>query len=139
MHEWALAESVVETVRQEMESRKNPKVEKVTLLFGELQSIDREIFREGLDYFLSEDIPVTGDVFVIKDEPALFVCNKCSGEWTLKAMEGITEEEREAIHFLPESAHVYISCPECGSPDFRIERGRGVSIASIEFIEEKEA
>jgi hydrogenase nickel incorporation protein HypA/HybF len=46
--------------------------------------------------------------------------------------------EREAVHFLPEAAHAYLRCPRCGSVDFDVAAGRGVSIVSIE-LEEPEA
>jgi hydrogenase nickel incorporation protein HypA/HybF len=41
------------------------------------------------------------------------------------------EETSEAVHFVPEMAHVYLKCPKCGSPDFEIAEGRGVWLASI--------
>ena len=43
------------------------------------------------------------------------------------------EQEREAIHFLPESAHAYLRCPGCGGPDFVLAAGRGVSIEAVEL------
>ena len=43
----------------------------------------------------------------------------------------LDEQTREAIHFLPEAAHAFIRCPSCKSPDYRVQAGRGVSIASI--------
>jgi len=41
------------------------------------------------------------------------------------------EDESEAIHFIPEVAFVHARCPKCGSPDFEIMTGRGVSITLI--------
>lgn len=43
----------------------------------------------------------------------------------------LDEATCEAIHFLPEVAHTFISCPNCGSPDFRVTAGRDVSVVSI--------
>jgi len=43
----------------------------------------------------------------------------------------LNEDESEAIHFIPEVAFVHARCPKCGSPDFEIMTGRGVSITSI--------
>jgi hydrogenase nickel incorporation protein HypA/HybF len=40
--------------------------------------------------------------------------------------------EAEAVHFIPELAHAFLQCPSCGSPDFEMLAGRGVSIGSIE-------
>jgi hydrogenase nickel incorporation protein HypA/HybF len=136
MHEWALAESVVETVKKELSEKNAVKVEKVLLHFGELQDVDEDVFRNGLSQYLAEDSRVPEEAFVIETEPAEFSCTVCGAEWSLDSVQNLTDDEREAIHFLPESAHVYISCPRCGSPDFRLTRGRGVSIASIEFLTE---
>ena len=77
------------------------------------------------------DYPFNEDVIHIESDPALFGCNFCKKEWALEEQEGLSEDQREAIHFLPEAAHVFIRCPGCGSPDFRVIKGRGVSIASI--------
>ena len=43
----------------------------------------------------------------------------------------LNEDESEAIHFIPEVAFVHTRCPKCGSPDFEIQKGRGVSITQI--------
>ena len=43
----------------------------------------------------------------------------------------MTADDLEAIHLLPETIHVYGRCPSCGSPDFEVVRGRGVSIGSV--------
>ena len=37
----------------------------------------------------------------------------------------LEKDESEAIHFLPELAHTFIRCPQCGGPDFH-ERARDV-------------
>ena len=133
MHEWALAESVLESVKNHLNEQKQGKdfqVKSVNILFGELQEIDEEIFRSGLNILLA-DYPFDEDVIHIESDPALFGCNFCKKEWALQNQAGLSEDEREAIHFLPEAAHVFIRCPGCGSPDFRVIKGRGVSIASI--------
>jgi hydrogenase nickel incorporation protein HypA/HybF len=70
-------------------------------------------------------------VFTVEHEPALFRCNACAHEWSLSESGGLTEEESEAIHFLPETSHLFVQCPSCGGTDFSIERGRGVSITEI--------
>jgi hydrogenase nickel incorporation protein HypA/HybF len=46
----------------------------------------------------------------------------------------IEDDIKEAIHFLPEAVHAYISCPNCGSFDFEIVGGRGVYIRRIEAV-----
>ena len=134
MHEWALAESVVETVKHHLEERDSPKLRSVTLLFGELQNIDQEIFREGLENLLIGE-GFDSAVFHVEQEKAVFRCNRCESQWGLQDRSDLEEDEREAIHFMPEAAHVYMRCPGCSSPDFRVEKGRGVLVKSIVFEE----
>jgi hydrogenase nickel incorporation protein HypA/HybF len=134
MHEWALAESVVETVKKHLEGRQKPRLKSVTLLFGELQRIDQEIFEHGLENLL-EGESFGSDVFHIEQEKASFRCNRCKADWGFEDLADLQEDEREAIHFMPEAAHVYMRCPRCSSPDFQVERGRGVLVKSI-VIEE---
>jgi Zn finger protein HypA/HybF involved in hydrogenase expression len=38
----------------------------------------------------------------------------------------------EAIHFIPELSHAFVRCPECGSPDFIILAGRGITLERVE-------
>lgn len=135
MHEWALAEAVLETIGNELQGRKNSRVSRVVLRFGELQSVDREIFLHGLK-ILAKDAPFGPEIFEFETDRAVFHCRRCDAEWTLDDAGELDEEEKEAIHFLPEASHVYLRCPSCRSPDFRIEGGRGVGIGSIEIEED---
>ena len=136
MHEWALAEAVLETVGNELKGRKNPRLRSVTLVFGELQSVDSDVFMGGLK-ILAEKKSIDPEVFQIVPGLATFHCRACDSEWTLEEVPDLEEEEKEAIHFLPEVAHAYLRCPECRSPDFEVLGGRGVSIQSIEIEEDK--
>jgi hydrogenase nickel incorporation protein HypA/HybF len=134
MHEWALAESVVATIERELKKHKGATLHAVNLLFGELQNIDPEIFQTGMEEMLAE-IPREGEVLHIDTERARFLCNACGAEWGLDETSTLPEEQREAIHFLPEAAHAFLSCPACRSRDYQITAGRGVRVASIELLE----
>lgn len=131
MHEWALAEAVLESVRENTRDQRG-RVVRVLVRFGELQQIDREIFEHGLRE-LCADYPFPADVFEVETESAELRCGACGHRW--RPMDGLDEEQAEAIHFLPEASHAHLRCPQCGSADFAIEAGRGVSIASIEVEE----
>jgi hydrogenase nickel incorporation protein HypA/HybF len=134
MHEWALAEATVEAVRREAGGRR---VLGVRLGFGELQQVDRGVFTAAVaEYAGAAGIAET--VFTVDVEPARLCCRACGLTWALADTPGLTEVEREAVHFLPEAAHAYLRCPGCGSVDFDVTAGRGVSIVSIE-LEESEA
>jgi len=132
MHEWALAEAVVSTVERLYTENGCKPVLAVNVLIGELQHVEMEVFSVGLENAL-KDRPFGPDVFHFEVEKASFRCNACGREWLMEQQQQIGEEEQEAIHFLPEAAHVYMRCPSCGSPDFVLDRGRGVSIKSVEL------
>ncbi len=147
MHEWALAESVVATVQKAVREHGGLPVRAVRVSIGELQAVDLEAFRAGLEAALSRaGAPAEGigrgagpgaalsaDLFAVHLEKVSFGCNRCGAEWLLDSVAGLGEEEREAIHFLPETAHAVLRCPACGSPDFQLKGGRGVSIQSIDL------
>ncbi|ACI19221.1 hydrogenase nickel incorporation protein HypA [Dictyoglomus thermophilum] len=131
MHEWALAEAVVNSAIKMAQEKKLSQVRILSLKVGEVQQIDMEVF----DYAIKE---ISKGTILENSEikytifPAKLLCNNCGNEWSyMESFESLTEEEREAIHFIPETIHVYIKCPKCKSPDFEIKEGRGVFIEEI--------
>jgi hydrogenase nickel incorporation protein HypA/HybF len=75
--------------------------------------------------------------FTLEAIPGKLKCRICDHEWEFNP-KGMDEDESEAIHFVPEVAHVYISCPKCDSPDFQVLEGRGVILASIKGMKSDE-
>ena len=129
MHEWALAESIVTSAVEIAEKENLKKIKEIDISLGELQQIEEDIFRFALDEILKS--MNLGDVeIVIETETAVFKCNNCKHTWEFEK-DKLNETEAEAIHFLPEMAFVHMRCPNCGSPDFTVIKGRGVSITSI--------
>ena len=132
MHEWALADAVISTVERLYQENGRKRILSVKVLIGELQQIEMDVFSMGLQNLLSGR-SFSPDVFHFETEKASFRCNACGNEWLLEQHPELGEEELESIHFLPETAHVYMRCPACGSPDFALEKGRGVTIQSVEL------
>ena len=128
MHEWALAEGVIKTADKFAEDQQMEEVTEVRIMIGELQQIEHDIIEFALDQMRTPRMK--NAKFVIDTVPAVFKCRKCSHEWKLETGK-LDEETGEAIHFVPEMAHVYLKCPNCGSPDFEVTEGRGVWLASI--------
>jgi len=133
MHEWALAESVVTAAIQAAEKEHIKHITKIIVRLGELQQINDEIFRfaiEGItdtykEWFDEVDIE-------IEIEQTTLECHRCSHSWKFADMKpNLDDDESEAIHFIPEVAFVHTRCPHCGSPDFKILKGRGVTLARI--------
>jgi hydrogenase nickel incorporation protein HypA/HybF len=133
MHEWALAEGVITTAQKFAEENGLTKVTEVVVMIGELQQIDHDVLEFTFQQLKTELFKDAK--FVLKTQPAMFKCRACGNEWSFKA-QGLSEDMSEAIHFVPEMAHVYIKCTECESPDFEVSQGRGVWLATIKGVKE---
>jgi hydrogenase nickel incorporation protein HypA/HybF len=131
MHEWALAEGVIKTADKVAEEQHLEEITEIRIMIGELQQVEHEIIEFALDQLRTPRMKKAK--FVIDSMPAKFRCRKCSKEWDFTA-EKMNEETSEAIHFVPEMAHVFIKCPQCGSPDFEVLEGRGVWLGSIKGV-----
>jgi hydrogenase nickel incorporation protein HypA/HybF len=128
MHEWALAEAVIATVTQTAEKESLKQVTEVNVKIGEMQQVERNIFRFALAKLKPANLKNTK--FHITQAKAKLKCRVCGNIW-LFGKQKLDKETVEAIHFVPEVAHTYIKCPKCGSPDFEIAEGRGVWLESI--------
>ncbi len=132
MHEWALAESVIVSSIKAAEKEKLSKIKEIIILIGELQQIENEIFEFALNEVVKTYDILKEVKFTIEIEKTKLKCNNCNENWGFdKIKKKINEDESEAIHFIPEVAFVHTRCPKCGSPDFEIISGRGVSISQI--------
>ena len=128
MHEWALAEAVVSAASKLAEEQGLKRVKLIRLRVGELQQIDLEVFKYALDQIAKESLPEAR--FEIVVENAEFRCRVCNKVWRFRRDE-LDPSIQEAIHVIPEVAHAFLRCPSCGSSDFEVVRGRGVSIESM--------
>jgi hydrogenase nickel incorporation protein HypA/HybF len=131
MHEWALAEAVIAAASQIAEEEGLREVTEVKLKVGELQNLELDL----LDFAFSQLKPAKfrNAKLSVEMERAEFKCRICGNTWLFKRNE-LDSSTSEAIHFLPETAHIYIKCPKCGSPDFEILHGRGVLLESIKGV-----
>ena len=135
MHEWALAEGLISTATRIAEEEGLDKITQVNIMVGELQQIEHDVLLFAIDQLRS---PMLKDAeFVLDTVHAKLKCRACSEVWVYNPGE-VEEDVSEAIHFVPEMAHVYIKCPKCGSPDFEILEGRGVWLASVKGLKHDE-
>jgi hydrogenase nickel incorporation protein HypA/HybF len=128
MHEWALAEAVIKTAEEIAQQEKLKQVNEVTIKIGELQDVEREIFRFALAQLKPPKFKEAK--FRILTAKSTLKCKVCGNTWQFNKKE-MNKETVEAIHFVPEVAHTYMKCPKCGSPDFEISQGRGIWLESI--------
>jgi len=129
VHEWALAESIILYIKQQGYVN----IKKLRVCIGVLQSIDKEILNYALRE-LAEEYGVKLDKVELVDEYPLLKCNVCGFMWSINPSE-ISDDVREAIHFIPEAIYAYYKCPRCGSLDYSIVKGRGISEISVDVHE----
>jgi len=133
MHEWALAEGVVSTVEKMAEDEGLKQILEVNVKIGELQQVDYEILKFALEQLRTNK--TAGAKFTLETVPAALMCRVCGEKWKFNTLE-ISKEKTEAIHFLPEMAHIYLQCPKCRSPDFEITEGRGIWLGDVKGTKE---
>jgi hydrogenase nickel incorporation protein HypA/HybF len=137
MHEWALAESIVIAATEEARKEKLKSITKIIIKVGELQQIEKEIFLFALMELSKIQKPsIQKNAFVIKTDKSTLTCKNCGMQWNYSDMKkNLSKTEAESIHFIPEIVFVHTRCPRCGSPDFEITKGRGVTLVSITGVQ----
>lgn len=133
LHEFALADAVAASAVLAASEAGIEPIERIVVAVGELQQIERELFEFSLTQVLSQQqTPLAGTEFVIEEERARFACRVCEEEFALADVPASSEDQSEAIHFVPELAHAFLRCPNCGSPDYEVLAGRGVTLLRVE-------
>jgi len=128
VHEWALAEAIVEHV---LKNRENNILEKIVLRIGLLQTIDLDILKFALEeLFKLNNISVEKIEFI--EEDISLKCRKCSYEWRID-INNLDEYIRESIHFIPETIYSFFKCPNCSSRDYDLKTGRGIYVEEIRW------
>ena len=133
MHEWALAEAVVLTAEKAAKEQGFEEIQEITIKLGELQQIEKDTFEFAIrEIILPQKSLFKKTKIQFQEEKAVLKCRNCGHKWTFEDnTKKLNPTEFEAIHFVPEVAHVYMQCPQCKSPDFEITQGRGVWVDSI--------
>ena len=131
MHEWALAEAIINAATEIAEKEGIKEVTQVEIRVGELQQVERDILKFALAQLRTPRLKKTK--FKIETEKAKLKCRACGHAWTFSKNK-LDQNASEAIHFVPEMAHTYIMCPKCGSPDFEILEGRGITMQTVKGV-----
>lgn len=142
MHEWSIAEGIVDTIVIYSLREGAKKVVKAVISIGELSQLNLEILKYAIKA-LSEGTVMENADIVFQTEEATFKCLNCGYSWSFsdvrkKLLKMFCSEEAEEcdnpVHYVPDLINVFVKCPKCGSPDFEISSGRGVKIVSIEVV-----
>lgn len=128
MHEWALAEAVIAAASEIAEKEDLKKIIEINVRVGELQGIELDILEFALSQLRTYKFKDAR--FNIETAKAKLKCRVCSHQWVFEK-DKLEDRIVEAIHFLPEVAHTYVKCPNCGSPDFEIVEGRGIWLGNV--------
>ena len=131
MHEWALAEAIINAACEIAEKEGLKEVTEITVGIGELQTIEPDVLKFALSQLKAAKLKKTK--FELKTEKARLKCRACGKSWVF-SKKNVDTNELEAIHFVPEIAHTYIKCPKCGSPDFEILEGRGIWLENVKGV-----
>ena len=138
MHEWALAEAVVATAVKVAKKEKIKEITRIKIKVGELQKLDTEIFEFALREISQPSRKLLKKAKIeIEIEKGILKCRVCGHDWNFsQAKKGLSDEDSESIHFVPELAHIFVKCPRCKSPDFEVVKGRSIWIESVEGMKE---
>lgn len=131
MHEWALSDATAAACAGVLKKEGFKKITGVTVVLGEVQNISPRAFTGIFDEVKKQYKGVEEAVLKLETEKAKFKCNNCGAEFGMKR-DSLPHEQAEAIHFVPETASLYIKCPSCGSADFSVLEGRGLYIKEAE-------
>ncbi len=98
---------------------------------GELAQFDIRLVRKLLNA-MSKGTPLEGAKIVVEQERSRVKCLSCGKTWSFRDLVGpLSEEEREAVHFLPELLSSWSTCPSCSKSYFEIEEGRSVRVVEV--------
>lgn len=133
MHELALADAVMKAALRAADEAGMDHIDRLVVKVGELQQIEKDLFEFSLSSVLSsQDERLADAAFDVTEERVCFGCNACGRDYTRDDISLKDGDESEAIHFIPELSHAFARCPSCGSPDFEILAGRGITLERIE-------
>lgn len=141
MHELALADSVVKAALRAADDAGMDRIDRIVVKVGELQQIERELFEFSLiNVMPAKDARLAGVEFDVSEELVRFRCRACETEYGRdEANKDQDGDQVEAIHFIPELSHAFVRCPSCGSPDFEIRAGRGITLQRVEGSSEDDS
>lgn len=135
MHEYSLAQAVLNSVEEFMKKDKARGKLKVLVSIGELQHVSAQQFKEILGGAAMER-GIRAE-FSVETESAAFKCFSCGNQWVWeKAKKQLKNHDYDHLHdhehdqdeLLPE-----IACPKCRSNDIEITAGLDVKIKEINF------
>ena len=116
MHELAITETLVETIKKECEKNKIKTPTKITIELGILTTYKKESIKFYYDILKKENDLIKNTVLKIKEKKAKVCCNKCKRQSSIKD-------------------NFAILCRRCNSNDVKIIEGKEINIEKIDYIQ----
>lgn len=131
MHEWALADAIVNSSLKLSKEKGLNKVNEILIRIGEVNSIDLDAFNFAISEIIKGTILENAKI-IFNEIKANLKCNNCGFIFSYEdEFHKLSLDEKEAIHFIPETIHIYLRCPNCKSVDFDFVEGRGIYLEDI--------
>lgn len=119
MHEFALANRIVERVSAALEKqRPGARVTTIRLRVGQLSGVEIEALKFGLELLFPQS-PLAGAQVAIESVAPRLRCGQCGGE--------------SEVRYPP------FRCPDCGGTQVELISGRELQVDSVELAEESQA
>ena len=109
MHEYGLAEGVLDAVRQRADGRK---VAGIRVRFGVRHAVDQESLAQAFS-FVAADTEAAGAVVELVTVPATVTCRDCG--------------------LAAETTDVLAACPRCAGEDVEISGGEEMTLESVTY------
>ncbi len=131
MHEWALADAVCKSSDNIAKEKKLKQIDEISVVLGQVQNIKPKVFDRifeevKLQYTFTKSAKLTTEI-----ETAELQCNKCNNIFGIEDRTNFEHQTSEDMHFIPETARLFLKCDKCKSSDFHITKGRGLYIKEI--------
>ena len=142
MHEFTIAQSIIDTALSEVDAHKASRVKEMTIDVGELGQIDKSVLRQALKILLT-DSKLKGARVRLHVTKVKFSCRKCGHKWAMdeaqkqlsKVPDSLRVREPDSLelplHFLPQLFPAFLRCEKCGSADIGVVQGENVFIRSL--------
>jgi hydrogenase nickel incorporation protein HypA/HybF len=124
MHEVSVMTSILESVKDELESHSYDKVEELVLVVGELTYLGKDQLEFAYEV-LTRGTDLEGSKLVIMDEPVEIKCEPCGYQGPAEYLSD------ESFHYnVP-----MLTCPKCGS-GVKVLKGKSCRVTSVKVVSE---
>jgi len=142
LHEFSIAQSIVDSVVHEAVAKHASRVREISIEVGQLMQIDSRILKSALNLLRSGPL-LDHTRIQLHPVKARFSCRRCGNKWTMnetkRQLSTVSQQllvrepnSRELpLHFLPYFYNAFLRCVKCGSTDFEVSAGKEIMIRRV--------